>query len=313
MRIAPWPLLLLPLSALAAPFSGGNPASLARQAALPDPAPQAVLDPGRVQWTAAVDIANEYAREKDADEDLEFDGESRRLRLGWRRGLGAGWEAGIEVPLLSTGGGALDSWIEDWHQSFGLPNGGREQVPQDRYRYRYSRGGNLLLDVDTGGSGLGDIALGLGRSLGGACVLRGLLKLPTGDAARLLGGTAGAAVWLDIGALPEGRAAAAVSAGVAVNGRSDVLPDQQVRTIPFGALHLQLPVTARVSLQGRVLAHAAPYRGSDLHSLSRPGAPSSLGLRLRTRSANFDFGFQEDPAVYASPDFTLYLAVSGRR
>src|SRR5690606_36588858 len=100
-------------------------------------------------------------------------------------------------PLLVTGGGMLDSMIENWHDWFGLPNGGRDQIARDQYRYQYLRGGQPPMQLptqpqpifDIGGSdaGIGDIRLGVARCGEAGGCWRALAQLPTGDADRLLG------------------------------------------------------------------------------------------------------------------------------
>lgn len=314
MRIAFFMLLFTPVLAAAGDFvPGGNAGTLARQFALPPLGEPAVLPAGARALAATMDVANEYARVETADESIELDGETRRLRLSWRRGLGAGWDAGIEVPLLWTGGGFLDGWIEDWHRTFGLPNGGRETAPQDGYRHRYVREGLTQFDVRQPDSGPGDVSLTLGRRLGDSAALRALARLPTGEASTLLGGNAGGALWLDLALPLPGAARGYAAAGVSVNSAGELLSDRQERIVPFGGLGLLLPLTGRVRLSAQLQAHGALYRDSDLAPLSRVATPLTLGLQFAlTPRLNLDLGFQEDPAVLASPDFGAYVALSLR-
>lgn len=305
--------LLAPAAFAAAPFApSGNAGVLARQFALPTVGAPGVLAAGSSAGSAIFDVANEYARLQSATESLEFDGETHRLRLAARRGLGGGWEAGIEIPLLATGGGFLDPWIQGWHDTFGLPNGGREQVPDGAYRYRYLRGLTPALDVRQPDRGLGDVQLSVGRALGDSAALRAMAKLPTGESATLLGGNAGGALWLDLALPMPGRAAAYLSGGVSANARSEVLPDQQARVLPFGGIGLALPLGERTALTAQLFAHGPLYRDSALPALSRAGAPLTIGLAHDFGPAALELGFQEDPSVYASPDFAGYLALSLR-
>lgn len=305
--------LFVPAASAAAFVPGGNSGTLARQFALPVLGQPQVLAPGRTALDVTADVASEYASEESADETVEFDGETHRVRIAWRRGFGGGWEAGLELPLLATGGGFLDAWIEDWHATFGLPNGGREQAPRDGYRYRYVRDGVTQFDVQREDSGLGDAQLTLGRKLGESAAVRGLVKLPTGQKTTLLGGNGGGALWLDLDLPLPGSARGYVAGGVSVNDRSEVLPGQQQRLVPFGGIGVLLPLTERVRISGQLQAHGALYRDSALAPLSRPGLPLTLGLQFAlTPRVALDLGFQEDPAVLASPDFTGYLSVSIR-
>lgn len=305
---------LLPLPALAGDFlPGGNSGALARGFALPGMDQAEVLTGGRYQTRALLDFTSEFVAEMKGGEELRLDGETTRLLLSHRRGLGAGWDFSIELPLLSQSGGFLDSAIEEWHGWFGLPNGGREQAQRDKYLYRYDRSSTAQVDLNVteSYSGFGDFTLGLGRALGKNVALRGMVKLPTGDDLRLGGGNKGAALWLAaVLPLPDNFHGYA-AAGASFNDRGTVLPEMQNTELAFGGLGLTMPVpfSERVRILIQLYAHSRLYKGSDLTALSRFGLPMTLGLQVRTgRQTRFDLGFQEDLSVNASPDFTAYLA-----
>jgi hypothetical protein len=290
---------------------GGNGGTLARGFALPAPGQAQVVPRGRSETRLTFDVTNEYvARGACADECILLDGETSRLRLAHRRGLGGGWEFGIEVPLLDRGGGFLDGWIQDWHGWFGLPNGGREFSASGQYRYYYERDGVVLLDETRGGSGVGDVELTLGRAIGAGRVLRAMAKLPTGDEDALGGGNAGGALWLEQ-ALPLPRNwNGYLALGGSYNERGEVLPDMQNHEVAFGGIGLLMPVTRTVRLSAQLYAHSRLYDGSELTPLARIAAPLTLGLQFRTgRRGSVEVGFQEDPSVDGSPDFSAYLSL----
>jgi hypothetical protein len=314
-----FPRLLAALCALlAAPAAagefvpGGNGGALARAFALPALGEYRVPARGRADTRTTLDFTNEYVREgrSCADECITLDGETARLRLTHRRGLGGGWDFSLDVPVLSTGGGFLDAWIQDWHDWFGLPTGGREGAANGQYRYEYSQGGVARMNVTEHGTCLGDVSLGLGRRLGAGLALRGMVKAPTGDAVPLCGGNTGSALWLDAGAALGARGAVFAAAGVSVNEAAEPLAALQHRTVPFGGLGVLLPVTNDIRLLAQVYGHRRLYHDSNLEPLSRPGLPLTLGLNIRTGANSFvDLGFQEDASVNASADFAAYLSL----
>ena len=295
---------------------GGNAGTLARPFALPVLGETTVLLDGRGETRAMVDVTNEYVREGQMQcpvECITVDGETTRLRLAHRQGLGSGWEWFAEVPLLDSGGGFLDGWIQDWHSWFGLPNGGRVFAADDQYHFRYERGGQVLLDQAEGASGLGDVSLGLGRSLGTGTVLRAMVKLPTGDEDKLTGGNGGGALWLDQDLPLPGRWDGYVSVGASLNQRGEVLGELQNRAVFFGGVGLLAPLSQRVRLTGQLQLHSRLYDDSQLTPLERFGAPLTLGLQFLAGSRGvIELGFQEDPSVNASPDFSVYLALTRR-
>lgn len=322
----PWDMLRfllgLLLGAAAAPGGAtdfapaGNSGTLARPFALPVLGEGVVLSGGRGETRLVVDVTNEYVSKGQgscANECITLDGETTRLRISHRHGLGAGWEWFAEVPLLDTGGGFLDGWIEGWHSWFSLPNDGREFAAHDQYRFRYERGGQVLLDQAEGASGLGDVTLGLGKSLGRGTALRVMAKLPTGDEADLTGGNGGGALWIDHELALPGRWTGYVSAGASVNQQGEVLGELQNREVFFGGFGLIAPLSQRVRLTGQVQLHSRLYDDSRLPPLERIGAPLTLGLQFRPGAHGvIELGFQEDPSVYASPDFSVYLSLTHR-
>jgi hypothetical protein len=304
-------LPMRPGSAFAGEFApGGNSATLARPFALPTLGDATPLPRGRSETRWTFDVTNEYAVEGTCPmECIVVDGETARVRFAWRHGLAAGWEAGLELSWLDRGGGFLDGWIQEWHEAFGLPNGGRELGPQDQYRIRYERAGTVLLEETRGGSGFGDAAATLGWRFSRRSTARAMLKLPTGDDGALEGGNAGAALWLErtLALPPHWHGYAAL--GVSINDRGAVLPEMQNREVVFGGVGLLAPFTPNVGLTAQLQFNGRLYDGSTLAPLARPGMPLSLGLRVRTGARGaFELGFQEDPSVNGSPDFSAYLS-----
>ena len=312
-------VILFPVLTPAVARAGGlavfNQSSLARAAALPALGGPAVLAAGESETRLQLDWTTEYFERENTREALTIDAETRRYALSYRRGFGGsivplqGWEWSAELPLVSSGGGMLDSVIEIWHEIFGLPNGGREQAPRDRYRIRYVRDGETLLDLEQGDTGLGDLRLGLGRALGERWTLRAMLQLPTGDADRLSGGHTGGAVWTDF-TLPLGaseRAALTLSGGVAAATTNGPLGSRQQPFTGLGGAALALPLFAGVEALVQFQLHSALYTGSSLKPLDGASGQLAMGLRIPVYGRRLTLGFQEDLIVNASPDFSLHL------
>lgn len=295
-----------------------NQSSLARFAALPALGQGAVLPRGSSTRSLGLDWTNEFFVRSNASEDLTLDGESQRLALRYRAGIapvfGRALEWSLEVPLLFTGGGLLDSPIESWHDTFGLPNANRDEVPQDRYRIRYVRDGATLVDLDQAESGLADVRLGLGVAVTEKLTLRGLVQLPTGDKDQLTGGHLGGALWLDY-TLPlsaSRRAALLLSGGVSASQTDGPLADVQQPVVALAGAVLILPVYGALDAVVQVNAHSKLYKNSNLQALSRVGAPLAFGLRLPYRQFVFDLAALEDASVNVSPDYGLLFGVKLR-
>ena len=296
-------------------FETFNQSSLARFAALPGLGQGAVVPKGESINSVTLDWTNEFFVNAEGGEDLMLDGETQRVALRYRAGLaplfGQALEWSLEVPLIFTGGGVMDSGIESWHDTFGLPNANREDFPQDQYRIRYVRNGVTLIDRSSGASGLGDLRLGLGLALSERFTLRGLLQLPTGDKNELTGGHTGGALWVDY-SLPlseSRRAALLLSGGVAAQTTTGPLADLQQPVVGLAGAVLIVPLYRALDGIVQVNAHSKLYKGSNLDPLSRVGAPLAVGFRLPYQRFVFDLAILEDPSVNASPDFGILFGL----
>lgn len=303
----------LPAVAGAAPFATSSQGALAQDAALPALGAARLLAAGRHASTLSLDLTNEYVADMSEDELLILDGERARLAWCYRQGAD-GWEWNVELPAVHVGGGVLDRFIEDWHDVFSLPNGGREMAPQDRYMYRYERDGVVQFERRDEGWALGDARVGLGWQATEVLALRAELKLPTGSDEHLSGGTLGGAVWGDW-AWPfadDSDWSGFTSLGLSLGQRGELLPEQQRRVIPFGGAGLFYRVAPRLELGTQLALHAPLYRDSALDALDQPGLQLVFGGRWLARSWSLDLAVQEDPITESSPDFSVHLALNLR-
>lgn len=124
-------------------------------------------------------VSNEFRLSGPIDEDSE----TARLMIVYRQGLTDGWEAFVEVPLVSRGGGFLDPLIDWWHAAIlGDPNPVRDATAKGRSIVSFPGGGPF-----GSATGIGDITIGVAHSVTDSAVARAAIKLPTGNAAQLIG------------------------------------------------------------------------------------------------------------------------------
>ncbi len=115
-----------------------------------------------------------------------IDAETGHLDLVLRLGLLDRIELGLLVPVEVRGGGALDGFLEGFHDLFGLPQADRKVVSRDRYEVAGLEEDGEPYALAARGAAFADLTLE-GRALltrGGprlpALTLTGRLRLPTG-------------------------------------------------------------------------------------------------------------------------------------
>lgn len=325
-------LLLLALAAPAPaagidPFPTSNQSPLVQIFGLPSAGSATVLPTGKYALDVAEDIASNFAHDETSREAILLDGESYRTTLILRRGVGHDLEAGVELPVVGHGGGVFDGFIEGWHDTFNLPQGGRKSAPRNRLLYRYEKNGTVRLLLDESGVGLGDIRLTAGwqlhrRTSGSArtaVALRGSLKLPTGSSAWLRGsGSTDLALWLTADSTfslpgPWGTLGLYGAGGGMIMTRGDVLPDQQRHVAGFGTAGFGYAPFDWITLKLQLDSHTPFYTDTDLRELGNSALEIRMGGDINFSPAtSLSIAVSEDLAVYTAPDVTLHLSLSHR-
>ncbi|MFC4311216.1 DUF3187 family protein [Steroidobacter flavus] len=249
------------------------------------------------------------------DEALLVDAETREARaiLEGKLTDRVGWR--LQLPYRYTGGGSLDSFIDSWHDTFGLPDGARSALPRDQIAIAYTRAGTRELNVTSSSSGLADIQAALGYELhsapGSALTAWLDVKLPTGDADKLTG--SGAA---DVSFVLAGQHSPLNSrwtvfgqAGVTYLGDGDLLPSDQQRSVVWsGMAGVSVLAWRGLSLKAQIDAHSAAY-DSDLDFFSNAVVLTVGGDYLFKSGWRLDLGVSEDIAVEHSPDVVFVLGI----
>lgn len=265
----------------------------------------------RLYLSSAYSIASQFEIVDQGPELITIDGESTRaeLRLLW--GVRPGWELGVELTHIGHKGGFLDDLIIDWHDLLGMEQRGRDEFPTDAIRFSYfGRGNTALLDKEV--SGIGDmqlfIARQLNKSANSGTVLRGHLKLPTGDESEFLG-SGGTDIGLSVHherALGS-RWHAGVWVGATHLGDNRILPGLSRSMVLQGGLRAGIALNDSLTLKVQWDAHTQVYKNTGLRQLKEIGYNLSFGGTLRLGGAHaLDIVVMENyPHPEISPDVTF--------
>lgn len=299
-----------------APLPMTNQSPLVQIHGLPALDAPRLLSPQELEISVGFESANYFFSGATISESLLLDGETHRTALTVRYGTAHG-ELGIELPHLSHTGGSMDSFIDNWHRTFGMRDGGRGEVPRDQLGYIYQRNGVELLRLTRTTRGMGDIrihgAKPLLRDDGDVDIaLRASLKLPTGESSELLGsGAYDLALWLSAGcsqAACPGSVRWNGGGGILWVGQGDVLPDLQRKRVGFGGVGVGWRALDAVVLKADLRVHSRFYDGSELKPLNATTVQLLLGgLWNITHHTALELGLSEDLSVYSAPDVSLLL------
>jgi hypothetical protein len=263
-------------------------------------------------------VANHYVKDNDVDEFLNLDGETLRFALELRYGVADNWDLQLEVPWLKHSSGSLDGMINDWHDFWGLPDGGRSNVRRNLLDYQYA-GSQAGFGLQDDASGVGDISLSLSHVFyhdkDTAASLALGYKFGTGDGADFTGSGADD-VFLalrfsgaDLSGLPlswHGQV------GYLRAGSSDLLGDYQERNLWFAGLALDWQVAQNWSVIGQFDTHAAPM-DSAISAVGGAAFLATLGARWRfARDWIVDVSFTEDIRAETAPDVTFQASLRYR-
>lgn len=247
-----------------------------------------------------------------------MDGEYLRTALAARFGLGAGLELGVELPFAHTSGGFLDSFVIDYHDTFGFADQNRTSVANDQFRVEARRNGATVWSVSESGLALLDVPLTLtwqatDPTRGPGIALRGGVELPTGDDDRGYGSgetEVGAGVVLEQRALGCGFYGHAqhTFAGTPGPARAAGFSFADVTSAGLG---VEAPLADGVEALLQVEWETSTLRPLDLSITRREQWLLWVGLRADLgRDFDLELGFAEDLHGLVSPDFTAWLAVA---
>jgi len=280
-----------------------------------------VLTPGSGQGQLIFDLISNSTEKTTSTENLLFDGESYRLALAGDYGYASGLEFGFALPLISHQGGVLDSFIENWHDAFGLPQGIRDQTAHNQLDYSYLHQNGAGFSVQSDQAGIGDLSLRTAWQLfldddkRQAIAMRASLKLPTGSAEKLTGsGSTDFAVWLS-GEQRQDTIAGQLflygGGGLLASSDGDLLSGQRRNLVGFFTLGCGLQIWPKLGFQLQFDGHSPFSQASELRELTDFSGQLAIGGSLALGSQTvLELAVIEDVVVATAPDVVFHFALS---
>jgi hypothetical protein len=279
---------------------------------------------GLPTWETATDtpvftiqsaVANHYRFSRRDNDTLLLDGETLRIGIFFSQPLGERWSLSAALPLIRQSGGFLDDAVDAWHSAFNMPDGARNQRPEDVLMFRMANAAGTFFSLDDDERGLGDLQIGFARRLGtdGRFVARTEIKIPTGDEDMLAG--SGAVDWSATilsnrdGSIGKHAAGYYWGAGFVLLGQPEVVAFTANDYAVTGVLGGGIKIFPRIGIRGQLDFLSAAY-DTELEELGQHAVQATIGgwWEINGRS-RLEFGVDEDIHVSTAPDVVLHLTL----
>lgn len=266
------------------------------------------------------DVASSFTGDFNSSEFVFLDGETAVFSYTLRKPFGQRLEGGIELPWVVHSGGRFDGLIDEFHDVFGLPDGGRPLAPRGQIDYVVLTNGVSQVDIRSKQSSLGDVRAWLAyemlESPGRSLTARLHAKFPTGQATNLSGSGAmdGAIAleYVDANVLSALGVQVTLGGGLTVLGEGDIWSERQDSLVPFGHFGMGIRLGERSRFLGQLDAHGALF-DAKLSQLGHSVLQGTLGVQYSaTPKLNFAFSLIEDLSGALAADVIFKLSVSGQ-
>ena len=254
----------------------------------------------------ALHVTNTFQEQERGDEQIVIDVENYRysVDLGYRRGA---WSFAASLPFVASRAGELDRLIEEWHDLFGLPQGGRTRAPRDRLEIRYLRDGEVEFSQLESSNGIADIALSLGYHAPGGFGYHVGIELPSGSESDFSGNESlDTALWLTRAQAFGETLTVYGLLGLSFPGDDGALAERLASRIWVAQLGLEYRVGAMLSVTAQLDLHSRWLDDSSLKAFGN-SAQLQLGLGIDglLDEHRLDLYFSEDILVGSAPDISF--------
>ncbi len=238
-----------------------------------------------------------------------LDMEITELDLRFKKSVRDFIEIGIDLPLISFNSGFMDDFINGFHDTFGFPDYGRSERPENEFLYDVTRRGIPVVKGEGGRIRIGDVRLSLKKPLltgDPAISLRGDVEFPTGASGKGYGNGSidtGFSVLVDKDISQKVRSY--FNLGVVFPGDLKGHENINLTEFAFGGAAVEAAFWKHVGLIAQVFVQNSPFPETGISSIDRLAVLLTLGGRYYAGKNSFELSFTEDPNTAGAPDFTL--------
>jgi len=301
-----WPLL-----AQSQPLPTVNQNPLLQGFGLPVATSSQPLATGKWALQLHLDQSNSLNVKSNGTEKLLIDSENSRQSLHIEYGLNSEWNLSANLTYLKVSSGQLDSFIDDFHDLFGFPQGARPFYPTDQLQLQYEKEGIEQFNISQPQSGLLALRLGATVQLPSQpqqqSSLRFTLQLPNQKTSLLTASSALSTQWNQHNQWLA-RWSTDHSLALLWHQPSGLLAEQQNRWLLLGSLGLSYHHSELLEFTLQLDGHSAPFQQTQLIFLGSSVQLAIGGTLHFTPKQALNIAVVEDIQVGASPDVNFHLS-----
>lgn len=302
-------LIFLLIPSLSYAFEG--PLQVKNQFPLFLPVNEPYLESASIEnsFSASLSYSSVYLVRESAEWYVGLDMEVTELNLRLKKNIRDFLEVGIDVPIVSFNSGFMDSFLNSYHNTFGFPDYGRSNRPDNEFLYHVRREGILIVEGKGGHVNIGDVRLSLKKPIlygDPAISIKGDLEFPTGNANDGYGNgsiDAGVAILLD--KRLSDKVMTYFNIGAVFPGDFKGHETVGLKEYIYGGTGIEAGISNGLSLLGQVFIQGSPYPETDIAAVDRTAVLLSLGGRYLFGKNSLELSFTEDPNTSGAPDFTI--------
>lgn len=269
------------------------------------------LETARIEnsFSANLSHSSVYLVRESSEWFVGIDMEVTELNLRMKKTIKDFLEIGVDIPIISFNSGFMDGFLNSYHETFGFPNYGRSNRPENEFLYEVKREGVLIIDGKGGHIAIGDIRLSVKKPIlndDPAISIQGDIELPIGDAKNGYGnGSIDVGITLMVDKKLSEKFKSYCNVGIGFPGDLEGHEKVGLKTFVYGGTGVEAYLLKNLTMLGQLFIQGSPYPKTYISAVDRTAMLLSLGGRYYLGKNSLELSFTEDPNTSGAPDFTV--------
>jgi hypothetical protein len=247
---------------------------------------------------------------------INLDMEITEFTFRYKRILRELVELDVDIPVLVIGGGFMDGFLEEYHDTFGFSDYGRSERPHNELLYEVRENGDLIVEGKSGVR-LGDIRISVKKPLMSSdkyhLSIKGDLEIPISNAEEgFSNGSLDAGIALLFDAAITDRIMTYWNIGAVFPGDVKGHKDLDLENFIYGGVVLEAKISGSFSLLAQLMGQSDIYPQTDISAVDDDAYMLAAGGRFSSKNRSFDLSLTEDINTAGAPDFIINVTYKVR-